>query len=208
MRTDFGKRIQEARADLEISQRELAERLAERGLKLDPSAITRIEKGTRPVRVEEAVALAAVLDTRVSELLDEDWLTPEERLADHRQAADTAMNVALTNVLEWLQRLATTQAHLREHPELVPAGFRGDSPESVEDYLPWVKARVAALGELPPIFLTSADDAGMLFEILEAALSRIEAYPGDEWARVVAERAARMREEAGDDGEHPEAPER
>ena len=57
----FGQNVRAARARKGWSQRELAEALDERGLKLDPSAVTRIERGTREVKLREAVAMAECL---------------------------------------------------------------------------------------------------------------------------------------------------
>ncbi len=57
----FGRAVRAARQERGWSQRELAENLSPR-IKLDPTAITRIETGGRSVRLEEAVALVDALD--------------------------------------------------------------------------------------------------------------------------------------------------
>ena len=65
----FGEMLKTARADLGWSQRRLAEVLQKSGLKIDPSAITRIETGQREPKLTEAVAIANLLG------LDLDTLT-------------------------------------------------------------------------------------------------------------------------------------
>lgn len=66
-----GRQMKFFRAARGISQAELARRLTALGIKLDDSAITRTERGTRPIRVNELAAIAAVLDVSVPSLLQE-----------------------------------------------------------------------------------------------------------------------------------------
>ncbi len=66
-----GKKIAQARKGMKISQRELADRLQLHGLDIDKNAIQRIEAGKRFVTDIELVALAAVLDKDMRELVGE-----------------------------------------------------------------------------------------------------------------------------------------
>lgn len=66
MNRDFGEAMREARTHLGISQRKLAELLEDLGMKIDPSAITRIEKGQREPKFTEAVAISDVLGIQLS----------------------------------------------------------------------------------------------------------------------------------------------
>lgn len=59
IKENFGEAVRKARAGKFWSQRELADRLH---VKLDPTAITRIENGSRDVKLSEAVDLCRVLD--------------------------------------------------------------------------------------------------------------------------------------------------
>lgn len=69
----FAHRLRTERERIEISQAELARRVATiLGTKVDPSAITRIEQQTRAVRLDEAVAVAEALDLPLIMLLNED----------------------------------------------------------------------------------------------------------------------------------------
>lgn len=66
----FARRVRELREQREWSQTLLAANLAlSHGIKLDGTAITRIEKGARSIRLDEAVALAKVFGMTVDEML-------------------------------------------------------------------------------------------------------------------------------------------
>ena len=65
-----GKKISELRIKLDISQRELAEKLQLNGLDIDKNAIQRIEAGKRFVTDIEIVALTKVFEVSFEELLN------------------------------------------------------------------------------------------------------------------------------------------
>ena len=65
-----GKKIYELRRKLDISQRELAEKLQLNGLDIDKNAIQRIEAGKRFVTDIEIVALTKVFEVSFEELLN------------------------------------------------------------------------------------------------------------------------------------------
>ncbi|MBT8163357.1 helix-turn-helix domain-containing protein [Arthrobacter sp. GN70] len=66
----FARRLRTERERRKISQAELARRMAQvLDSNVDPSAVTRIEQQTRAVRLDEAVAVAAVLDVPIAALL-------------------------------------------------------------------------------------------------------------------------------------------
>ncbi|MGI8306941.1 helix-turn-helix domain-containing protein [Saccharopolyspora hattusasensis] len=69
----FARRLRQERERLNISQAELARRIAViLGTNVDPSAVTRIEQQTRAVRLDEAVAAAEALDIPLPLLLSDD----------------------------------------------------------------------------------------------------------------------------------------
>jgi transcriptional regulator with XRE-family HTH domain len=81
----FAQRMRVLREELGVPQTHIAMVLKlTHGIKLDPSAITRIEKGSRALRLNEAVAIAKVLGQTVDEML-RPTLAPDEQL---RLAAD------------------------------------------------------------------------------------------------------------------------
>ena len=65
-----GKKIYELRRKIDISQRELAEKLQLNGLDIDKNAIQRIEAGKRFVTDIEIVALTKVFEVSFEELLN------------------------------------------------------------------------------------------------------------------------------------------
>lgn len=66
----FAQRVREVREKVGMSQVVLALKLTTRlGTKVDDSAITRLEKGSRGIRLGEAVAIASALDMTVDEML-------------------------------------------------------------------------------------------------------------------------------------------
>lgn len=62
MSKNFGKLLKDARASHGWTQRDVADKLEERGLKIDSSAITRLEKGQREPRLREAIEISELLD--------------------------------------------------------------------------------------------------------------------------------------------------
>ncbi|MCB0940684.1 MULTISPECIES: helix-turn-helix domain-containing protein [Mycobacteriaceae] len=65
----FGRNMRIARGQRGWSQRQLAEALEGQGVRLDPSAVTRIERGDREVKLREAAAIADCLNTDLQQLL-------------------------------------------------------------------------------------------------------------------------------------------
>ena len=65
-----GKNISKFRTDLQISQRELADRMQLVGIDIDKNAIQRIECGKRFVTDIEIIAFAKVLTKKYEELLN------------------------------------------------------------------------------------------------------------------------------------------
>lgn len=67
----FVQRLREERSRIGLSQAEFAERLSARiGVPVYPSTVTRIEKGERAVKLDEAVAMADVLGLPITALID------------------------------------------------------------------------------------------------------------------------------------------
>ena len=81
----FGARVRELRDAMKITQNGLSFHVevmtghAGNRIKMDPSAIARLEKGERSIRLNEASALSAALDMSVDEMLRK-ALPPEEQI--------------------------------------------------------------------------------------------------------------------------------
>ncbi|MFP3397351.1 helix-turn-helix domain-containing protein [Brevibacterium sp. H602] len=66
----FARRLREERARADVSQTALAKRISEiLGYSVDGTAVTRIERSQRAVRLDEAVAAAEALDVPLMTLL-------------------------------------------------------------------------------------------------------------------------------------------
>lgn len=70
--SNFGRSVRAAREHAQWTQQQLSDALAKHGLRIDTSAITRIENGSRDPRLSEAEAIAAALDLPLSDLLSRD----------------------------------------------------------------------------------------------------------------------------------------
>ena len=78
----FIRSMREIRKSEQITQVDLAARVSEAlGYAIDGSAITRIEKGQRPLRLDEAAAIATALGMRMQDMLPSE-LTLEEQIAE------------------------------------------------------------------------------------------------------------------------------
>lgn len=78
-----------------MSQTALAERLTELGMKVDGSAVTRMERGTRAITVNELVTIAKALDASVSYLLHEASMPEVELQIARRDVADLCGHAAV-----------------------------------------------------------------------------------------------------------------
>ena len=66
---DFGSRVRRLRRDAGLTQAELCESLASRGIRMHHTTLAKLESGGRPTPVDEVVGLAQALGAPYSELL-------------------------------------------------------------------------------------------------------------------------------------------
>lgn len=94
--------MKEARAALGWTQRELSERLEEREVKLDASAITRLEKGQREPRLREAIEISEMLDFSLDLVAAADLneLGGEAQFARNETLMRRAMEAARRKIIE------------------------------------------------------------------------------------------------------------
>ena len=86
----FARRLREERGRVGLSQAALADRLAEvLNQKIDASAITRIEKYERAVRLDEAVVIAELLDVPLEAMLH-DRESVDDQIAELRRGLSLA----------------------------------------------------------------------------------------------------------------------
>ncbi|MGD9619816.1 MAG: multiprotein-bridging factor 1 family protein [Mycolicibacterium sp.] len=101
----FGHLMKEARESRGWSQRQLAGMLTAVDLKLDPSAITRIERGTRDVKLSEAIAIANVLEISLDLLSyspEQDFHMREMSQVQMTVRARKALLQALRQIDRWV----------------------------------------------------------------------------------------------------------
>ncbi|WP_168221244.1 helix-turn-helix domain-containing protein [Actinomadura sp. WMMA1423] len=120
----LGAWVRDARIKRGWSQRELANELASYAIKLDPSGITRLEKGQRPIRLDEAAAIARVFNTTIEEMV-----SPPDNLLF--EAAETAR--------QWLASTKAAEGYGQQFAELIKKYgsmqdlMQPDLPEDVRD---------------------------------------------------------------------------
>jgi transcriptional regulator with XRE-family HTH domain len=107
----FARRLRAVRKQGEITQKQLADRMAARGHKMLQSTVAKIESGERPVSIGEAVQFADVLGVDLGELTTE-------------RSGDTVRDRALQERTEARIRVRSLQ-HLatERHKELEVAQF-------------------------------------------------------------------------------------
>lgn len=97
----FARRTREVRVGVKITQTELSAHVdiqtsaAGRPVKMDPTAITKLEKGTRAIRLNEAVAIANVLDQTVDEMLRPALASDEQIRRAESQIETTRLRAAM-----------------------------------------------------------------------------------------------------------------
>jgi transcriptional regulator with XRE-family HTH domain len=118
----FGGRLRQERDRRGWSQQEMSRRLAELGIRLHSTAITRIERGERSVRLSEAQALADVLEMPLGMLLvsheqTEIWEVQERvyRLRNTEESIDRARNERAHHQKELRQVVNGAPPRLRQY---------------------------------------------------------------------------------------------
>ncbi|MGJ5667828.1 helix-turn-helix transcriptional regulator [Rhodococcus aetherivorans] len=88
----FGQRVANLRAGMGMNQAALANRLGEElGKKVDPTTITRMERGSRPTSVIELYCLANIFGVSVGDLLPGAGGSPTEAAAQQLESAVTTV---------------------------------------------------------------------------------------------------------------------
>lgn len=144
----FGQAVRAQRSQYRLSQKALSDALATRGVKIDPSAIARLEKGgQRGIRLGEAIALAQELDIDLTEMATE-YDLPSSRFGLLRQEGDHYLNSVRQDLHQLASTFQSIAVLIDRTPELVD---ELGVPEVVDGqtYLQWVHGRIAELVEKP-----------------------------------------------------------
>lgn len=113
----FGAAVAQWRGFHRLSQRELADQLTERGMRVDASAISRIEKGQRSVRLAEALTIADALQIDLEMLVDR-ARTPRQDWAKIQRKALESVRPLRTPLRDFLAHQIGASVYLLEHPDL------------------------------------------------------------------------------------------
>ncbi|MEZ2390862.1 helix-turn-helix domain-containing protein [bacterium RCC_150] len=178
----FGASVSAIRTSLDLSQREFAARLTEKGMPVDASAVSRIEKGTRSVRLVEAMAIAEVLDVDLGRLVV-GAESPLQEFRRMRRYADYALHDLQENLSQAAFLLYDANKHLREHPELLASlgNENHAAPERPEDYLGWVAQRLEQW-KIPDEEYTETDneeDVAAVIEVIRRFAAKLIGPPRD-----------------------------
>jgi transcriptional regulator with XRE-family HTH domain len=120
-----GENLQRIRKAAGWSQADLADRLSARGLSFQQPTILKVEKGSRPLKLEEACAIAEELEVTVASL---------SQLIDDEQAGEALAQIQRSNLI-----IARTERGIREMHE--------KAQQNERDTRAWLEKATAVLRE-------------------------------------------------------------
>jgi transcriptional regulator with XRE-family HTH domain len=140
----FGERVKEARVKAGWTQRDLAAKLG-----LDASAISRLEKGTRAIRLGEAAHIAIALGSDLGYLVYGPSL--EIVLASYQAGANSGVRETRSAAMGMAAHFNMLVDLLEHHPQLLDrlADDEGAVPKSVDEYLEQVVHGLKTIYRLP-----------------------------------------------------------
>jgi transcriptional regulator with XRE-family HTH domain len=165
---NFGSAVSFFRSSKQLSQRDFAARLTGRGMPVDASAVSRIEKGSRSVRLVEAMTIAEVLEMDLESLIGGSK-TDSQHLQTLRRRTDRTLQDLEAPFLEAAWALIDSKGMLENHPELL--GTLNDDklggPQNVEGYFDWVCSRLSSwqLGDENTALVSTPEDRESLIEL-------------------------------------------
>ena len=136
----FGERVRAARRRRGWTQKDLGARV-----NLDASAISRLEAGTRAIRLGEASQIAHVLRSGLDELVYGEQQTAHAQFEIARAEANEHMSRMHYSAVEAVRRYTQIAALLEEFDELFETFSDtelGPPPTNVDEYMEWSLARV------------------------------------------------------------------
>ncbi|MBT1630423.1 helix-turn-helix domain-containing protein [Curtobacterium flaccumfaciens] len=140
----FGHTVFEYRKVIGLSQKALADHLNKLGLQLDASSISRIEAGTRALRLSEAATIARTMGFDLADI--ERPYDPVERFQLRQQAVDRALMTAQESIRDLAEALVQVSWLIFESGDRVDIfegveAFAGERPTDAPSYIAWVRAR-------------------------------------------------------------------
>ncbi|MDQ0103701.1 transcriptional regulator with XRE-family HTH domain [Paenarthrobacter nicotinovorans] len=176
-----------------MSQRAFAKKLTDRGMAIDASAVSRIESGSRALRLTEALIISDVLNVDI-DLLISGARTETQEFRTRRRYADLTMGQLEDAALDFLAAFGNVNDYLQAHPELL-VELDDDNlgrPASTDQYLDWVGSRMEQIQARPGTEVVAAKDRAEA-DALKGLITRFVTG------------FVSVREDEVSDGEHPEA---
>lgn len=189
----FGVRVRKARNDRKWSQRTLAEELDKLGVKLDPSAVTRIERGTREVKLREAAAIATALAVPLQDLAPPPDSSLKEQFISCLGSAGE-QGLAARQALASMSMYYAQALHLVQHePELlaeIVSNFDlakeldGPDLERIQRYpsamlVEFIKAIAGKQSENPLVLVADTFQSDQLVTFIDATIANIVGVQDD-----------------------------
>lgn len=180
----FGVRVRKARNDRKWSQRTLAEELDKLGVKLDPSAVTRIERGSREVKLREAAAIASALAVPLQDLAPPPNSSPRDQFLSCLGSAGE-QGLAARQALASMAMYYAMALHLMQHePGLlaeIGADFDGVTDKDLEDLKRYPTAMAASVikaiadrqAQDPLAHVATSEQAEQLVAFVDATVSNL-----------------------------------
>jgi len=175
----FGKRVASLRGQAGLNQTELAARLGDAlSKKMDPTTVTRMERGTRPTSVTEIYALVEALGVGIRDLLPSEQPVQHAvlQLGGRLRSLDNELSEARTTVRS-IQRLhdevAEAKAAAERLSEAKSAGSELDNQVFADlDVLAGLGYRTVSV-HFPDVFSEFLPYAGMYSQAERWAIERI-----------------------------------
>lgn len=166
----FGQNLREARVRKGWSQRRLADALGSRGLKLDPSAVTRIEHGYRVIKLQEAAVAAECLGVDLQELMKPTGADPLPVVLELLKNAEVKLHAARTAFAEMALNVRSAEAFLQMHPDLVEDLCRLRGADETRDAHAFLVQELEAMTSGTPVVEVS-DAEERLLKLLQQTVS-------------------------------------
>lgn len=179
-----GRNVREAREEAGLTQREVVEQLRVLGWSLDVTAMTRIENGTRSLRVPQLQMLAEVLGTSAADLVED----KASMLSRWRTEVHRSLRTARSELVHGLTHASNVnQTSIGDPNALQESGLKNLGDRNYLEHLVDNVQRWTASSDAPrcPLVRTWGEDADALTRVAEALISDLfgfvdeEGYPAD-----------------------------
>lgn len=182
-----GEAIARHRVRSGMTQRQFAAKLTSAGMPVDASAVSRIEKGTRSIRLTEAMTIANVLNVDLDFLVD-GVRSPAEELKKIQRDTDMFLSDMSESFMLFTSGMLHAKWLLENNPELVEVLHDDEHgpPTAPGDYLQWCARRISGLGAMRiedfevdlGVLTRTKEEAEQLVDVVTAwASSRIRVDP-------------------------------